>query len=144
MLGSVLAAALTAAAPATDTEGDEALMRSYLSAILARDTAFLKANSHPQVAYDRDFRARQTPSNLEDSVEAMLEKTRDCDVGALMRDRGSQGYTVNWWCSYYDEPAGAPFQGAGATLRVRDGLVEIGNFSWSGPYPAWTPRRVGR
>ncbi|MDG5747638.1 hypothetical protein P8Q88_05545 [Qipengyuania sp. XHP0207] len=119
-------------------------MRAYLAAILARDTAYLKANSHSQVQYDPEFRARQTPSNLEDSVEEIFEKTRDCDVGALMRNRGSQSYTVNWWCSYYDEPAGAPFEGGGATLHVRDGLIEIGNFNWSGPYPAWAPRRVGQ
>jgi hypothetical protein len=142
MLGSVLAAALSAAAPTADTQSDEALLRSYLAAILARDTAYLKANSHPQVQYDPQFRARQAPSNLEDSVEVIFEKTKDCDVGALMRNRGSQSYTVNWWCSYYDEPAGVPYEGGAAILRVRDGLIEVRNFNWSGPYAAWTPRTV--
>lgn len=144
MLGSVLAAALTAAAPATDTQNDEALMRSYLAAILARDVAYLEANTHAQVHYDPQFRVKQTPSNLEDTVEAIFAKTKDCDVGALLRDRGSPGYTVNWWCSYYDEPAWTPFEGGAATLRVRDGLIEISNFNWSGPYPAWAPRGVGQ
>ena len=144
MLGSLLAAALTVAAPGSDPQDDEALMRSYLAAILARDVAYLEANTHAQVQYDPQFRERQSPSNLEETVEAVFAKTKDCDVGALLRDRGSPGYTVNWWCSYYDEPAGAPYDGGGATLRVRDGLIEISNFNWSGPYPAWAPRRVGQ
>ncbi|WP_370031734.1 hypothetical protein [Qipengyuania mesophila] len=144
MLGSVLAAALSAAAPTADTQSDAALMRSYLAAILARDMAYLKANSHVQVQYDPQFRARQTPSNLEYSVEVIFEKTKDCDVGALLRDRGPLGYTVNWWCSYYDEPAGVPFEGGAAILRVRDGLIEVSNFNWSGPYAAWAPRQVGQ
>ncbi|QZD90432.1 hypothetical protein K3148_03300 [Qipengyuania aurantiaca] len=142
MLSSVLAVALTTAAPATASEVDEAPMRSYLAAILARDSEYLEANTHPEVQYDSQFLDRTAPSNLEESVEAIFAKTKDCDVGALLRDRGSKSYTVNWWCSYYDEPAGIPFEGGAATFRVRDGHIEISNFSWSGPYPAWAPRRV--
>lgn len=142
MLGSVFAAALVAAAPATGPQDDEALMRSYLSAILARDMAYLKANTHAQVRYDPEFRASQTPSNLENTVEAIFAKTRDCDVGNLSRNRGSHSYTVNWWCTYYDEPAGAPMEGGAAILRVRDDLIEIVNFNWQGPCAAWTPRIV--
>jgi hypothetical protein len=137
----MLAAAATVASASQEFD-EEALMRSYIAALIARDAEYIREHSHPEVRYDPEFRDRHTAGQIEDQVKAILEKTRDCDIGAVMRGTGSLNYTVHWWCNYRDVPEGSPLEGAGAVLRVREGRIEISNFNWSGPYSVG-PRRVG-
>ena len=141
MIDSILVAALATTVSILEPYDDEALMRSYLAALIARDKDFLEKNARPEVRCDSQFRLRHTSGLLESSVGAVLEKTKDCDVGAIMRGVGPLSYTVNWWCKYRDEPDGSPLEGASAVLSVRNGLVEISNFGLSGPYAAAWPRR---
>ena len=135
MFGSILVAAVATAAPVSKHHDDEAVMRAFLAALVAGNSGYLEKNAHVELGYDAEFRARHTPGRLETNANVVIEKTKDCDVGAVMRGVGSLNYTVNWWCRYRDEAEGSPLEGAAAVLRVRKGLVEISNFSWQGPYP---------
>ena len=137
MMGSILATVVAMAVPGSEHRDDAALMRAFLAALVARDADYLEKNVHVEVRYDAEFRARRTPRQLETSANEVIEKTKDCDVGALIRGTGSPHYTVNWWCKYRDGPEHSPLEGAAAVLRVRDGSIEISNFSWQGPYPVW-------
>lgn len=135
MIGSILVAAVATAVPVSEHHDDEAVMRTFLAALVARHSDYLEKNAHVELRYDAEFRARHTPGRLETTANAVIEKTKDCDVGAVMRGFGSLNYTVNWWCKYRDETEDSPLEGAAAVLRVRNRLVEISNFSWQGPYP---------
>lgn len=137
MIGSILAAVVTAAAPVPEHHDDEAVMRTFLAALVAGNSDYLEKNAHVELRYDAEFRARHTPEQLETTAHAAIEKTKDCDVGAVIRGAGSLNYTVNWWCKYRDEAEGAPLEGAAAVFRVRKGLVEVSNFSWQRPYAVW-------
>ncbi|WP_338425199.1 hypothetical protein [Sphingopyxis kveilinensis] len=137
MIGSILVAVVAAAAPVSAHRDDEAVMRTFLAALVAGNSDHLEKNVHVELRYDAEFRARHTPGQLETTAHAVIEKTKDCDVGAVIRGVGSLNYTVNWWCKYRDEAEGSPLEGAAAVFRVRKGLVEVSNFSWQQPYAVW-------
>ncbi|WP_143089616.1 hypothetical protein [Qipengyuania nanhaisediminis] len=134
MNGSILAFVLASSLPVAVIQDDEAKMRAFLAALIARDTDHLVENAHAEVRYDPDSRLERSPERMEKNVRSIFEKTRNCDVGAMIRGKGSLQYQVNWWCEYYAEPEGSPSQGAFAVLTVENGRIEISNFSWQGPY----------
>lgn len=140
MIGSILAAVVATAVPVSEHHDDEALMRTFLAALVARNSEYLEKNAHVELRYDAEFRTRHPSGRLETTANAVIAKTKDCDVGAVMRGVGSLNYTVNWWCTYQHETKDSPLEGAAAVLRVRNGLVEISNFNWQGPY-AMVPRK---
>jgi uncharacterized protein YchJ len=58
MIDSILVAALATTVSILEPYDDEALMRSYLAALIARDKDFLEKNARPEVRYDSQFRLR--------------------------------------------------------------------------------------
>jgi hypothetical protein len=65
----------------------------------------------------------------------ILQATRSCNVGAVIRNYSPEpGYALNWWCEYGSwQGQYFPVRGYSVSIRLVGGKVQLRNFA-SGRY----------
>lgn len=129
-------AAPPAAATASPDQRDLAVLSDFLAALLTRDEARILALAEPDIRVDPSIDNR--PGLRDTTLAQLLERTRSCDIGAILQGYSREpGYTVNWWCDYAEgDTLRFPTSGAHVVVGVAGGRLRLTNFSYGIRYGA--------